>query len=183
MKALVLYDTMGGNTEKVANRIHQTLANADGIEADLVKLDADTDVDLTAYDLLFMGSPVVAWLPTKKLMEFGSGQLDAYRKAGKLGPAAPTRPGKFAIAFCTYAGPHMGEREAVPATKWIGALLEHLGFRMLDEWHFVGEFHSKPEMNIKGRMGDIKGRPNENDLAAVAGRTQGIVAQLEAWLA
>ena len=59
MKALVLYDSLGGNTEKVAARIHKTLVEQ-GVEADLIKVTADMDLELYEYDLLFLGSPVIA---------------------------------------------------------------------------------------------------------------------------
>ena len=50
-----------------------------------------------------------------------------------------------------------------------GALkfLEHLGFAVLDEWYVVGEFHGSEELSIRGRLGDIRGRPNEEDLREV----------------
>ena len=60
MKALVLYDSLGGNTEKVAERIHSTLDQR-GVESEFIKVTGDTDLDLYDYDLLFLGSPVIAW--------------------------------------------------------------------------------------------------------------------------
>ena len=72
----------------------------------------------------------------------------------------------------------MGQREAVPMTKWLGAFMEHLGYLVLDEWHIVGEFHSNDEMNLKGRLGDIRGRPNEHDLRDVENRVKGTLYSL-----
>jgi hypothetical protein len=37
----------------------------------------------------------------------------------------------------------------------------------LDEWYVVGEFHGSEEKSTMGRMGDIRGRPNEEDLRKV----------------
>jgi len=51
MKALVLYDSLGGNTEKVADRIHKTLAQG-GVESEFIKVAVDTDIDLYDYDRL-----------------------------------------------------------------------------------------------------------------------------------
>jgi len=45
--------------------------------------------------------------------------------------------------------------------------IEHLGFTVLDKWYVVGEFHGSEERSTKGRMGDIRGRPNEEDLEKV----------------
>jgi hypothetical protein len=44
-----------------------------------------------------------------------------------------------------------------------------LGFEVLDEWYFVGEYMPKKmqEMTRNGRLGDITGRPNEWDLQEV----------------
>jgi len=179
MRALVLYDSLGGNTEKVAARIDMALRQA-GVESDLVKVAAGADVDFYDYDLVFLGSPVIAWQPSKKMMELLGEKLDECRQAGEIKPAAPLRPGKYGVCFCTYAGPHMGQREAVPMTKWLGAFLEHLGYMVLDEWHVVGEFHGKDEMNLSGRLGDIRGRPNEHDLDDIANRVKGILSSLPA---
>ena len=177
MKALVMYDSLGGNTEKVAARIDSALREAD-VQSELVKADDGATLDFYDYDLVFLGSPVIAWQPSKKMMEVLGKKLDEYRQAGEIKPAAPLRPGKYGVCFCTYAGPHMGQREAVPMTKWLGAFFEHIGYLVLDEWHIVGEFHGKDEMNLKGRLGDIRGRPNEHDLRDVENRVKGILYSL-----
>ena len=182
MKGLVMYDSLGGNTEKVAVQIDGTL-RACGMDCTLVKAPPDAPLDILDYDLVFLGSPVIAWLPTKKMMACLEEKLGEYRKAGEIPPAAPLRPGKFAVCFCTYAGPHMGAREAVPMTKWLGAVCEHLGYAVLDEWHVVGAFHDNEDMNTQGRLGDIRGRPNEHDLADVENRVKGVLYELQAWVA
>ena len=80
---------------------------------------------------------------------------------------APKIPGKHVIISCTYSGPHTGINEAIPAGKYIGQLFEHLGFTVLDEWYIVGEYHGSEERSTMGRLGNIKGRPNEEDLKKV----------------
>ena len=45
MKTLVLYDSKGGNTKKVAAQIHRTLEAA-GHASDIVRVAEDTEVDL-----------------------------------------------------------------------------------------------------------------------------------------
>ena len=74
---------------------------------------------------------------------------------------------KHALIFCTYSGPHTGIDEATPAGKYAGQFFEHLGITVLDEWYVVGEFHGSEERSTLGRLGDIRGRPNEQDLARV----------------
>ena len=112
MKALVLYDSLGGNTEKVAERIHGTLGQG-GVESEFVKVSGDTDMDLYDYDLLALGSPVIAWGPTNTMRDFVMRKLSEYHKT-KIQPSAPLRPGKYAVSFCTFSGTHIGENEAVP---------------------------------------------------------------------
>jgi flavodoxin len=179
MKALVLYDSLGGNTEKVAKQIHDTLVD-NAVESELVKVEKDTDLDLYAYDLLFVGSPVIAWGPTRTMRDYVMKKLKAYHR-DKILPSAPMRPGKFAVSFCTYSGTHIGEMEAIPLTKWFSAFMGHLGCQILGEWHIVGAFHNTEEPNIHGRLGDIRGRPDERDLLEIHNRVKGLLAALSAW--
>ena len=81
--------------------------------------------------------------------------------------SAPRVPGKNALLFCTYSGPHTGINEAIPAGLYAGQFFEHLGFNVLDEWYIVGEFHGNNEASTQGRLGDIRHLPNEEDLAKV----------------
>jgi len=181
MKALVLYDSLGGNTEKVAERIHSTLGQG-GVESEFVKVSGDTDLDLYDYDLLFLGSPVIAWGPTNTMRDFVMKKLMEYHKT-RIQPSAPLRPGKFAVSFCTFSGTHIGENEAVPLTKWFSSFLGHLGCQIMGEWNIVGEFHKTGAHNISGRLGDIRGRPNESDLLEVENRVKGLLAGLAVWMA
>jgi flavodoxin len=181
MKALVLYDSLGGNTERVAERIHSTLGQG-GVESEFVKVSGDTDLDLYDYDLLFLGSPVIAWGPTNTMRDFVMKKLSEYHKTS-IQPSAPVRPGKFGVSFCTFSGTHIGEDEAVPLTKWFSSFLGHLGCQVMAEWNIVGEFHNTEEPNINGRLGDIRGRPNESDLLDVENRVNGLLAGLAAWMA
>jgi hypothetical protein len=89
------------------------------------------------------------------------------------------RPGHAAVVFCTYGGGHTGVREATPTLGYIGQHFEHAGIRVVAEWPVVGEFRKAGEdYNKTGRLGDISGRPNENDLREIAGRTYGVLKQL-----
>ena len=38
---------------------------------------------------------------------------------------------------------------------------------VLNEWYILSEFHGSEERSTKGRMGDIRGRPTEEDLKKV----------------
>lgn len=59
------------------------------------------------------------------------------------------------------------------------AFLEHLGFLVLEEWHIVGEFKNSEENSTLGRFGNIRGRPDELDLAEVECRVAGILRALK----
>ncbi len=177
MNSLILYDSMGGNTEKVAHRIYDTTKGAVS-KVNLLKVTPETDVDFFEYDLVFLGSPVIDWLPTKKMMDCVKKKLQFYASQGKIMPSSPLIPGKYGICFCTYAGPHIGKNEAIPMTMWLRSFLEHLGYAVLDQWHVVGQFHKETDMNTRGRLGNILGRPNDQDLLNVENRVKGIIEAL-----
>jgi hypothetical protein len=86
--------------------------------------------------------------------------------------------GKSALIFCTYSGPHTGIREAAPAGKYLGQFFEHLGFFVVDEWYVLGEFHGSEENNTMGRMGDIRGLPDEDDLRRIGSRAKVLASRL-----
>ncbi len=178
IKSLVLYSSITGNTEKVAKRMADVL-RTEGHDVAFVKVDEKTNVDLLAYDLVFLGSAVHQWLPTKMLMNYVKHRLKRYFSSGVIAPSSPIRPCKYAVCFCTYSGPHTGISEAIPATKWMKAFLEHVGFTVLEEWHTIGEFRNSEENSTKGRFGNIKGRPDEHDLAEIEDRVIGILNALK----
>ena len=177
MKSLVLYSSVTGNTEKVAKRIADVLRRNEQ-DVELVEVDEKTDVDLLEYDLVFLGSAVHQWLPTEMLMNYVKRMLKRYFKSGIIVSSSPIRPSKYAVCFCTYSGPHTGINEAIPATKWMKAFLEHAGFMVLAEWHTIGEFWNSEENSTVGRLGNIKGRPDKHDLAEIEGKTIGILNAL-----
>jgi len=178
MESLVLYSSVTGNTEKVAKRIAETLRKK-GRDVLVIKVGEETSVDLLKYDLVFLGSAVHQWLPTKTMVNYVKRMLKYYFKSGVIVPSSPVKPGKYAVCFCTFSGPHTGISEAVPATKWMRAFLEHVGFTVLEEWHTIGEFKNSKENSTLGRLGNIMGRPDERDLAEIENRVVGILNTLK----
>jgi flavodoxin len=175
MKVLNLYYSATGNTDKVANQIEETLRQI-GHEVETVKVGTDTEVNILAYDFVFVGSGVYAWLPGKPLLDLIGKLREEYAKAGEIKPASPRRPGKKAVVYCTFGGGHTGTNEAVPAVKYMGQLFDHLGYEIVGEWYIVGEFHGKlRHLSTGGRLGDIQGRPNEADLQEISQRVVGIL--------
>ncbi len=166
MRAVVIYWSKTGNTEKVAFAIKEAL-EASGVNVLLKRTDEAKDIDFSDYDLACMGFPTHQWRPPEPVGDFVRSKFGEYRKQGRIKLGAPKVPGKSALIFCTYSGPHTGMNEAIPAGKYVGQFFEHLGFTVLDEWYVVGEFHGSEERSTKGRMGDIRGLPSEEDLRKV----------------
>ena len=72
-KGLILYQTMTGNTEKVALRFKKVFEKK-GWKCDIFKVNKDTDVDNLAfdfqdYDFFCAGSGVYGALPGKELVD------------------------------------------------------------------------------------------------------------------
>jgi multimeric flavodoxin WrbA len=177
MKILNLYFSSTGNTEKIARQITAT-AEGLGHQLDKVKIAGDQELDLLDYDFIFIGSGVYQWLPGKGLQEFIQKRLAHYASTGEINFASPRRQGKKAVVYCTYGGAHTGINEAIPAVKYMGQLFDHLGFEIVSEWYFIGQYPAEgrfKEYSTLGRLGDIQDRPNAADLKEVAARVTGVL--------
>jgi flavodoxin len=175
-KAIVLYWTKNGNTEKVARRIHNTLKKG-GMKSSILLINEDDTVEYLDYNLIFLGAPVYNNLSPQPVLSFL--RKNKIRKGVEITASAPEVPGVAAIPFCTYGGGHTGYNEAEPMLKHIGQYFEHEGIRVVDHIAVLGFF---PEANIsyntEGRFGDIRERPNEQDLSEVEWRVKGILRRL-----
>jgi flavodoxin len=174
LKALTAYYSATGNTKKVAEAIHEGLLN-ERVKSTLCTVQDASRGELYDYDLVFLGSPSIQFLPAEPVMRFIKDKMKVHGERGDIKLCAPKTPGKAAAVFCTYSGPHTGVNEAIPAGKYMGQFLEHLGFDVVGEWYIVGEFHKWQEANTMGRLGDIRGRPNEQDLLRVRSDVSSVV--------
>jgi multimeric flavodoxin WrbA len=174
MDVIIIYWTNTGNTEKVALTIKEGFKDA-GANVSMHKVAEAGDVDFYAYDLVCIGFPSYQWRPPKPMDKFLNSKFSAYRKQGRVMWSAPRVAGKNALIFCTYSGPHTGIREAIPAGLYAGQFFEHLGFNVLDEWYVVGEFHGNKEASTQGRLGNIRGLPNEDDLGKIKRDATGMI--------
>ena len=187
MKAIVFYDSMGGNTRKLAEKILEVIRK-NGLACDMVKLEEDTELDFLDYDVVFLGSPAIEWLPTASMMAFLKRKLKDYRLKGEIPSAAIAhRDGHVAVCFSTNCGAHIGIDEALPATQWMASFLSHIGYKVVDQIHLPGEMRNFgqgadwmtdqtfEDLNTLGVYGDIRGRPNAEDLAELERRVQGVL--------
>lgn len=175
MKVLNLYFSSTGNTKKVAEQIAAT-ATALGHQVDTLRATPQAEVDLLAYEVIFLGSGVYEWLPGEPLRALCSALRQKYVAQGEIKPGAPLRPHHRGVVYCTYGGAHTGVNEAIPAVKYLGQLLDHLGIPVIAEWYVVGEYHGNlQQFSTLGRLGDISGRPNAEDLRQVAEMVKGVL--------
>ncbi len=177
IKALIIYFSATGNTEKVANTIRDTLIN-EGITPVVRKVAEVAGEELYDYDLVFLGAPSYSFAPPEPVQRFIKDKMKLHRDRGDIKPGAPVIPGKTAVMFCTYSGPHTGVREATPVGEYMGQLFEHIGFNVAAGWYIVGEFHGNEEFSTKGKLGDIRGRPNAKDLEEVANNVSALIKSI-----
>ena len=177
MNVLNLYFSSTGNTEKVALKIEETVREL-GHKVNTLRITKkDMEIEILDYDFVFVGSGVYRQLPGKPLVELFRELIPAYVKKGEIKFASPRRPNAKTVVYCTYGGAHTGINEAIPAVKFMGQLLDHLGYTIVGEWYQVGEY--KPEKyrehSIAGRLGDIRGRPNDEDLRDIVEKVKGVL--------
>jgi hypothetical protein len=175
--AVIVYWSKTGNTKKVADTIERALADAQ-VEVQMVTPKDADDIDWYAYDLVCVGFPSYRWQPPGPMNDYLKRTFARYQRQNRVQVGAPQVPGKRALVFCTYSGPHSGLDEATPAGDYAGQFFAHLGFEVLAKWYIVGEFHGSLENSTLGRLGDIRGRPDEQDLEQIRQDTLDLVKRL-----
>jgi len=177
-KAIVLYCSFTGNTKKVAESIARGLSKKE-CDVTIHPIQEVGDVDLYEYDLVCFGVPSINWYPPKPAIDFLRGVFNRNKKEfGPVPPCAPARPGKYALLFCTWSGPHTGMKEAIPCMLAMEQYFEHFGFTVLDEWYILSEFVGNLEYNTLGRMGDIRGLPSAEDLSRIETQAENLLARI-----
>ena len=71
MKVLVLYDSVFGNTEQIANAMGQAVGSA--AEVQVKRIDSVDAQELNGLDLLIVGSPTRGFRPTEPITQFLKG--------------------------------------------------------------------------------------------------------------
>ena len=178
MKGAILYWSKSGNTEKVAGAIREGL-EASGVAVTHLRIEDAGDLDWFDYDLVCVGFPSYQFHPPEPVVAYLKNRFGRYRQQGRVILGCPRIPGKHALVFCTYSGPHTGINEAIPAGKYAGQFFDHLGFEMEGEWYVVGEFHGKADNSTQGRLGDIRGKPTGEELEKIREDTIGLIGRLK----
>jgi len=173
LDALILYWSAGGNTERVAQAAADGL-RAGGAEVALISLSDPRaeQLELGTYPLLCLACPSYHFGPPAPMRRYVEQALHRH----DVRPTAPVLPQRWGVAMVTYAGPHTGIDEALPAGEFLVQGLRHLGRQVRGVWYTVGAFHGDPEQpnSRLGWLGDIRGRPDEHDLGVIASNARGL---------
>jgi NAD(P)H dehydrogenase (quinone) len=119
-KALVIYDSKTGNTEKMARAIGEGIKVA-GVDVEVKRVDNASLDDLTAADALVLGSPTYFSTMTGEMKAFIDKSIQIW----------PGKPGqlkdKFGAAFTSCAGPEGGNETTllslIRAMLWHGMVI------------------------------------------------------------
>lgn len=168
-KCLTLYGSQTGNTEKVAIKI-KSIFEEKGWHSEIIKLSDDYDIltpgfDFSSYDFVCVGSPVIWRLPLEQVVMV---MRSRPRGNHKIIPGP-----KRAMVFCTYAGIHLGGKEAEAALKLLEIEVEHLGFKVVGALAVPGRYGKSP--TPAWFHGDMRNRPDDRDLQNVKAFVDGIL--------
>jgi flavorubredoxin len=145
MKAIVLFDTLFGNTEKIANSLVKGLQD-EGIGADCMSI-ITADIDkIVSYDFIALGAPTQFETASRPMKEFLERLKDLDLKS------------KYGFAFDT----RLDDIMAGSAAEYIEKKLETYGLKILrpyksatviwQEEKSEGQEGSKTQANLENRM-------------------------------
>lgn len=179
LRALVVYYSPGGNTKRTAEALCRGLERGE-TEVTLLPLHRARGVALEDYDLVCLGCPSYHFAPPAPVRRALEHWIAEGNAMGSIVPNCPRRPGRTAAVFVTYGGPHTGIEEATPVGDVLAQTFRHLGYDVRAVWYTVGEFHDNmnPRLNLYGRLGDIRGRPNAHDLGVIETNAYGLARVL-----
>jgi flavodoxin len=102
MKALVVYDSVYGNTEQIAQAIADAIAPSN--EVKVLKAGEANISELESLDLLVVGSPIHGGRAVPAVQDFLSKVPDAFVKGKKVAAFDTRSPSTFARIFGNAAG-------------------------------------------------------------------------------
>ncbi len=124
MKALVIYDSLYGNTEQIAKAMVAAL----GKESKAVRVGQVKAADIKGYSYIIIGSPTQGGRMTPAIQSFLNG-LAADDMVGKRFAAFDTRHTSFVTKFFGYAAPRI---EAIIKEKRGNCTAQPQGFIVQD---------------------------------------------------
>jgi len=195
-KALIMYSSVTGNTEKVARRFKQVFAKKGAWgdwQCDLFRITGQVDLKnppfhFDDYDFVCVGSPIFANRPAKEMTAIlnGGGLLKfqtmpaAYGTAEEARPRTPPKPVR-GIVFVTYTGDFRGPPEALPSLTRLEMDVEGLRVQVVGKFACPGKIWRKRAVdkvarafyngNVEETSGIIqryKENPNSPEFASLA---------------
>ena len=107
MKALILYDSVYGNTEQIARAIAEAIAPPD--EAKVLRAAEANPSEMASIDLLVVGSPTHGGRPTPAVQDFLNKMAPQSLKGTKVAVFDTRAMSKFAKIFGNAAGRIAGQ--------------------------------------------------------------------------
>lgn len=167
-KALILYASSTGNTEKIAKAFAVVLEEYDWEYTSIV-LERETELAASGiyiddYDLLIVGSPVITGGPapiiSQKLALTGIEPPRLYRNQ-MIFPGSFFRPEKapLGIVFSTYSGESFGPKEALPTLSMLEMYLQYLFMDVVGVFACPGRKESKDMIDLLST--ELAMTPNE----------------------
>lgn len=146
-KAIILYASRGGNTEKIAMKFKEVIEKKGcswgDWECDTLKVTRHTDWDnlpftpKDEYDLVCVGSPVIDGIPASEIFHGRGLMLLLPRDVGLSRGLAPiTEPFgmKKGIVFVTYTDGRRGTAEAIPALDCLELRIEDMRIKCIGKF-------------------------------------------------
>lgn len=154
-KALIIYASISGNSEKIAKAFERTLLHY-GFEVDMFKaVDSSHYVKIEGYDLYIVGTGIVGGVPEKNLLAaFGAGNYTNMKQLAEIGgdTGAPQwgRGVKLSkgIIFLTYGGNRRGPSEILASASLLEMMMTDMGITVIGEFACAGISKKKHSHNM-----------------------------------
>ncbi len=148
-RALIIYATLTGNSEKIAMAFGRVLEHYGFDTVDVYQAkDASHFVPITGYDLYLVGTGIVGGLPERNLMAaFGAGNYTNMKQLAEIGgdTGAPQwgRGVKLAkgVIFLTYGGTRRGPSEVLGAESMLEMMMTEMGIQVMGKFCCPGTAH------------------------------------------
>lgn len=148
-KALIIYATLTGNSEKIAKAFERVLIHYGFDTVDVFKaVDANHFVPITGYDLYLVGTGIVGGLPERNLLAaFGAGNYTNMKQLAEIGgdTGAPQwgRGVKLAkgVIFLTYGGTRRGPSEVLGSESMLEMMMTEMGIQVMGKFCCPGTAH------------------------------------------